>query len=183
MTQKKPSDTNELTDRAENPPDPDSTTETEAENPVDSYDQLTGNLINSEKYSSNQSSSDPSDESNGDEKSDSRFVSPETARSVLRLFYDWIRPTLEEDGKRKGLLSTYDEFHILFFGVMVGVGVEAEGPDQLIAAILGSGAAGKRIIRGLPEDERKLVTKELPHFAIGVILGYFIVHPPSGISF
>lgn len=75
----------------------------------------------------------------------------------------------DSDGEgRTGVLSTYVEWHALVVGLAVGTLAVQTGQFEVIAAIVGAGAAGSRLQLGLPDKYIEQVKTELPYFIFGV---------------
>lgn len=94
-------------------------------------------------------------------------------RTGFQDWLHWLKPTMREEG-RHGFLSTYEEVHVFFMGFLVGITINSGGLAKYLSALLGSGLAGSRYQKGLSDDIKTSIKRELPHFAAGVVVGYAI---------
>lgn len=102
----------------------------------------------------------------------------EGSKDALPAWLDWFLPDdSDHDGDgRTGFLSTYMEWHALIIGLAVGTHVAASGDMQLVADLIGVGAAGSRLQKGLPEKYVQQAKSELPYFLLGVGIAILGVH-------
>lgn len=97
----------------------------------------------------------------------------EEEESRLRRLWAWIRPTMQEDG-RKGFLSTYEEVHAVVLGIMIGLTFSSGGIVQYLSTLASAGVAGSRYQKGVPTKYSTQIKRELPHFVGGVVVGYVV---------